>query len=107
MLDDLLILIGRFHPLIIHLPIGFIVLGILIELNSKKLKWSDDALEFIFFWASLTGLFALVSGFLQYNKEGYLWDSIQGHLIAGIATVILSFTFYLHLKEKSFFKFLG
>ena len=32
MLDDFLILIGRFHPLIVHLPIGFIVLGILIEL---------------------------------------------------------------------------
>ena len=36
MLDDFLILIGRFHPLIVHLPIGFIVLGILIELNKKK-----------------------------------------------------------------------
>ena len=40
MLDDFLILIGRFHPLIVHLPIGFIVLGILIELNKKKLGWS-------------------------------------------------------------------
>ena len=49
MLDDFLILIGRFHPLIIHLPIGFIVLGILIEFNSKKFKWSNDALKFIFF----------------------------------------------------------
>ena len=37
MLDDFLILIGRFHPLIVHLPIGFIVLGILIELNKKSL----------------------------------------------------------------------
>ena len=49
MLDDLLILIGRFHPLIIHLPIGFIVLGILIEFNSKKLKWSNDALNLFSF----------------------------------------------------------
>tara|TARA_S200000501_G_scaffold256493_1_gene240295 strand:+ start:11999 stop:13357 length:1359 start_codon:yes stop_codon:yes gene_type:complete len=107
MLDEILILLGRFHPLIIHLPIGFIVLGLLIELNKKKLGWSKEGLKFIFFWASLSGLFALVSGFLQYKKEGYLWDSIQGHLIAGIATVILSFTFYLHLKENSFLKFLG
>ena len=37
MLDDFFILIGRFHPLIVHLPIGFIVLGILIELNKKSL----------------------------------------------------------------------
>ena len=35
MIDDLLILLGRFHPLIIHLPIGFIVLGVLIELNKN------------------------------------------------------------------------
>ena len=35
MLDDFFILIGRFHPLIVHLPIGFIVLGILIGLLEK------------------------------------------------------------------------
>ena len=107
MLDDILILLGRFHPLIIHLPIGFIVLGLLIELNKKKLGWSKEGLTFIFFWASLSGLFAVVSGFLQYQKEGYLWDSIQWHFIAGIATVILSFSFYLHLKGNSFLKLLG
>ena len=68
MLDDLLILIGRFHPLIIHLPIGFIVLGILIELNSKKLKWSNDALKFIFFWATITGILSIISGYLTISK---------------------------------------
>ena len=104
MFDDLLILLGRFHPLIIHLPIGFIVLGVLIELNKKNLKWSKDALQFIFFWASLSGLFSIITGYLQYQKEGYSWETIQGHLIAGILTVILSFTFYLYLKRNSVFE---
>ena len=36
MLEDILILLGRLHPLIIHLPIGFIVLGLLIEFNKKN-----------------------------------------------------------------------
>ena len=49
MIDSLLSLVGRFHPLIIHLPIGFIVMGLLIEINKKKFKWSNDALKFIFF----------------------------------------------------------
>ena len=106
MLDDLLILIGRFHPLIIHLPIGFIVLGILIELNSKKLKWSNDALKFIFFWATITGILSIVSGYLQYQNGGYLWQTVQNHFFAGILTVILSFSFYQKLIEKSFFKLL-
>ena len=104
MFDDLLILLGRFHPLIIHLPIGFIVLGVLIELNKKNLKWSKDALQFIFFWASLSGIFSIITGYLQYQKEGYLWETIQGHLIAGVLAVILSFTFYLYLKRNFDFK---
>ena len=62
MIDDLLILLGRFHPLIIHLPIGFIVLGVLIELNKNNLKWSKEALQFIFFWASITGIFSIITG---------------------------------------------
>jgi len=104
MIDDLLILLGRFHPLIIHLPIGFIVLGVLIELNKNNLKWSKEALQFIFFWASITGIFSIITGYLQYQKEGYLWETIQGHLIAGILTVILSFIFYLYLKRNLVFE---
>jgi len=38
MWDSILTLIGRFHPIIIHLPIGFIIIGLLIELNRKNLK---------------------------------------------------------------------
>ena len=84
MFDDLIILFGRLHPLIIHLPIGFIILGILIELNKKNFKWSNDALTFIFFWATITGIFSIISGFFQYQKEGYLWENIKYHFIAGI-----------------------
>ncbi len=104
MLDDFLILIGRFHPLIIHLPIGFIVLGILIEFNSKKFKWSNDALKFIFFWATITGILSIISGFLQYQNGGYIWETVQNHFLAGILTVVLSFSFYLKLIENSLFK---
>jgi len=104
MIDDLLILLGRFHPLIIHLPIGFIALGVLIEMNKNNLKWSKEALQFIFFWASISGVFSIITGYFQYQKEGYLWETIQGHLIAGILTVILSFTFYLYLKRNLVFK---
>ena len=104
MLDDFLILVGRFHPLIVHLPIGFIVLGILIELNKKKFGWSNDALKFIFFWASITGFFSIISGFFQYQNGGYLWETVQNHFIAGVLTIILSFSFYLKLIENSILK---
>ena len=74
MVENLLALIGRFHPLIIHLPIGFIVMGLLIELNKKKFNWSNDSLKFIFFWASMSGVLSIISGYFQYQKGGYLWE---------------------------------
>tara|TARA_B100000927_G_scaffold241613_1_gene203135 strand:- start:848 stop:2209 length:1362 start_codon:yes stop_codon:yes gene_type:complete len=106
MINDLLILLGRLHPLIIHLPIGFIVLGLLIELNKKKLAWSGEAIKYIFFWSFITGIFSIFSGYFQYEKGGYLWETIQFHLIAGISTVLLSFGFYLYLSGDKYLNYL-
>ena len=72
MIDSLLSLVGRFHPLIIHLPIGFIVMGLLIEINKKKFKWSNDALKFIFFWATISGILSIISGFMNYHPVTYI-----------------------------------
>ena len=77
MMNDLLILLGRLHPLIIHLPIGFIVLGLLIEMNKKKLAWSAEAIKYIFFWSFITGIFSIFSGYFQYEKGGYLLSLIH------------------------------
>ena len=102
-MDILLNLIGRFHPLIIHLPIGFILIGLLIEINSQKFKSSNKILKFIFLWSSITCLISVLTGFLQYQSEGLLWESIQGHFISGIITLLLSVAFYFYLnKSKPF-----
>lgn len=102
-MDILLNLIGRFHPLIIHLPIGFILIGLLIEINSQKFKSSNKILKFIFLWSSITCFISVLTGFLQYQNEGLLWESIQNHFISGIITLLLSFAFYFYLnKSKPF-----
>lgn len=102
-MDILLNLIGRFHPLIIHLPIGFILIGLLIEINSQKFKSSNKILKFIFLWSSITCFISVLTGFLQYRNEGLLWESIQNHFISGIITLLLSFAFYFYLnKSKPF-----
>ena len=100
MLDDFFILIGRFHPLIVHLPIGFIVLGILIELNKKKLGWSNDALKFIFFWASITGAFSIISGFFNI-KMGISMGNCPKPFYCRSFNYNFIFLFYLKLIENS------
>ena len=103
MWDSILTLIGRFHPIIIHLPIGFIIIGLLIELSRKKFKESKNILIFIFSWGTISCILSIISGFLQYLQEGLLWESIDRHFYFGILTLLFTFGFYQYLKGKNFF----
>ena len=103
MWDSILTLFGRFHPIIIHLPIGFIIIGLLIELNRKKFKEAKNILKFIFFWGTISCILSVISGYLQYLKEGLLWQSIDLHFYAGIITLLLTFGFYQYLNDQNFF----
>tara|TARA_B110000971_G_C20036570_1_gene514614 strand:+ start:4203 stop:5576 length:1374 start_codon:yes stop_codon:yes gene_type:complete len=97
-MDVVFTFFGRFHPLLVHLPIGFILMGLLFELNKKKLNPNSSFLTFIFFWATISCLLSISSGIFQYQQEGYLWDDIKGHFFAGCFTLLLSFGFYLFLR---------
>ena len=37
-MDIVLTFFGRFHPLLVHLPIGFILMGLLFECYKKKIQ---------------------------------------------------------------------
>jgi len=101
-MDAVFTFFGRLHPLMVHLPIGFILMGLLFELNRKKLNPSSSFLKFIYFWATISCLLSLGSGIFQYLQEGYLWDEIQKHFYAGCFTLFLCFGFYLFLKGNLF-----
>jgi hypothetical protein len=56
-MEAFLTFIGRLHPLIVHLPIGFILLALLIEFYKKYFKESEKFLKFILFWTIISGFF--------------------------------------------------
>ena len=101
-MEAFLTFIGRLHPLIVHLPIGFILLALLIEFYKKYFKESEKFLKFILFWTIISGFFSLISGYLQYQQEGYLWETVQGHFYFGILTLLLSLGFYFFLQRQVF-----
>lgn len=97
-MDSFLTFIGRFHPLIVHLPIGFIVLALLLETSKSRFKEVENVLKFMLLWVVVSSLFSIVSGYLQYQQEGYLWESIQAHFFLGLITVLFSIGFYVFLR---------
>ena len=99
-MDFILNLIGRFHPLLVHLPIGFIIIGLLSDFFFRNKKEYIPLIKFIFLWAFITSIFSIITGYLQYDREGYAWENIKWHLIMGISTMFFCLLFYLHLNNK-------
>ena len=49
-MDFLIDLFGRFHPLIVHLPIGFLFLGLMMMIYDRKDNKHQKIIRFAFFW---------------------------------------------------------
>ncbi|MGB3149184.1 MAG: c-type cytochrome domain-containing protein [Maribacter sp.] len=92
-------LLGRLHPLIVHLPIGFIILGLILQWYDRKKLEYQKVIPLIFFWGGISAVLACVTGYLQYLGEGYAFDTVKWHLWSGIATALFAFLMYTKLKE--------
>ncbi len=92
---------GRFHPLFVHLPIGMIILGVLLELISFMRK--DDSLNSPIKLCYLIGFFAavmaVISGLLLSESNAYPVDALNLHKWMGIATMAGALFLYL-LKRR-------
>ena len=60
------IFIGRFHPILVHLPIGVFLLGyfleVLFQFGFRKLIGSRYTITFIYSIGLIAGIFAAISG---------------------------------------------
>jgi uncharacterized membrane protein len=101
MIDFLLPLLGRMHPILVHLPIGILVFGILLCFFPKKEKNPLlPAIRLAFLFGGISALAAGISGFLQYQFEGFAWEDVQFHLIGGIVSALGSFWMYLQVRKN-------
>jgi predicted CXXCH cytochrome family protein len=106
-MDVLKQLLGRLHPLIVHLPIGFIILGLLLQWYDRKRSEHQKVVPLIYLWGGISATLACITGYLQYLGEGYAFDTVKWHLWSGIATALLSFLMYTKFKRVSAMEFLA
>ena len=99
-------LLGRLHPLIVHLPIGFLILALLLQWYDRKANEWHKVIAIVYFWAGITAVFACITGYLQYQGEGYSYDSVKWHLCSGIITAVFCFAMYLKISPKKTVSFL-
>lgn len=99
-------LLGRLHPLIVHLPIGFIILGLLLQWYDRKKRLHTKIIGLIYLWGGISAVLACITGYMQYLGEGYGFDTVKFHLWVGITTVVFSFLMFLRIREPQKLDFL-
>lgn len=100
--SDFGLFIGRFHALAVHLPIGFLLLGSIFYLFSKREKWRflQKALPLTFLLSTLGAVLAVIMGLLLAREGGYGEQTLFWHRNLGITTALLSGVFYLHFSGR-------
>jgi uncharacterized membrane protein len=106
-MDVLQQLVGRLHPVLVHLPIGFIILALLLYWYDRKSKQYVKVVSMIFLWGGFAAVFTCITGYLQYLSEGYTFDSVKWHLWSGIAATLFSFLMYAKFKGLKSVDFLS
>jgi len=91
---------GRFHSLVVHLPIGFIILTIILELISWKKKVDMDfAIIYGLMIGVIFGIIAITLGFLLESDGGYNEDILNTHKWTGILTTLVTLIAYLIKRD--------
>jgi len=95
-------LIGRFHPLIVHLPVGILILAFLMEICSRQKRYAylKTALPFVLQVAIVSAFVSLFTGWIM-PKAGDFNDRLVGlHLWFSVGMTISTILVYLLSKTK-------
>lgn len=103
-MEHILQLVGRFHPLVVHLPIGILLLAIGIEFLARQKKYSNLAPALPVAWGAgfITAVFSCIVGYFLKLDGGYEGTTIYLHQYLGIA---LAFTSGVIFVSKAYGKF--
>lgn len=99
---DFIVFLGRFHPLFLHLPIGFLVLAVMLELASRTEKYGSlkPAVGFTLLLGALSALVAAILGLMLAQDGGYSEELLSIHKWLGIALVVFSFGAWILYEQK-------
>lgn len=89
---DLLLFLGRFHVLVLHLPIGIVLLAIVSEFAARMPRWrsADQAAALLWTLGSITAVLTVLAGLMHAGEGGFDAGDLGAHRIWGIAFAVLT-----------------
>ncbi len=95
-------ILGKFHPLLVHLPIGFFTLGLLLHvLKSRKLlEVNDPLIRWVTGTNALVAALSALTGYLLSQDGDYAGDLVLYHRNAAIVFTVMSVALFLSYIRK-------
>ena len=97
--------LGRLHPLIVHFPIGLLIVALILEIYSWRNKDQPfrSGLHIILLIGALSSVIAAVFGLLLKDQDEYSGNALTIHQWSGIATAVLAATtfYFFRLSGRS------
>ena len=89
-------LAGRLHPVIVHLPIGILLIACLFELLSNRERYASlrPSIPLLVFWGMIAAILSVISGLMLSENGEFEDELIDPHKWFGVATAIISIIFY-------------
>lgn len=83
---------GRFHPLLVHLPIGMLMVAFLLEGlgRVKRLAFLSAAVLPVMIFGALSAILSCIAGYLLSLSGGYEEDALALHQWLGIAVAVIA-----------------
>jgi len=100
--SDIILFFGRIHPLVVHLPIGFLLLAAIAEISVKWKKFEPIKGFVHYLWGlgAIAAFFAVLFGYFLSLSGDYNEDTIFWHKWSGVAVLLFSLVCYYISKKQ-------
>lgn len=93
--SNILLFLGRFHPLIVHLPIGFLILALFFQMVEyiarKEYSILEHAIRYALLLGAITAFLAVISGWVLAGNSRYGSATLNWHRWGGVAVMVFAF----------------
>ncbi len=96
--------LGHFHPLLVHLPIGILLIALLLQWLARREKYKvfQPAVGVVLLCGAFTALCSCITGYLLSTTDDYDATIVGWHFWMAIALTVTSFTLYAKEKNPQF-----
>jgi uncharacterized membrane protein len=84
--------VGHLHPVLVHLPIGILLIGLLLQWLSTKERYkiSPEVIKIILLTGMFSAIISCITGYMLSLSGGYDGNLVAWHMWMGISVAVAS-----------------